>query len=388
MSKHTAPLSSILRLRKEFITIDDTQTYQRVRVQLHQRGIVERDQIAGSAIKTKKQQVVRSGDVLVAEIDAKVGGFGVAPAEVDGAIVSSHYFLFEIDTDVADPFFVGHLMRWPDLARQVRAQGSTNYAAIRAVDFLSYQVPVPPIDEQSRVAARLDLLHRSMREDVTPRSTAGEARLEALAVAGLQDMANNLRQRGHQSLALGDIGRWSSGGTPSAKNPAFYDGGIPWAVIGDLNDGVVHRTTRTLTTDGLANSSAKLVPAGTVLIAMYGSIGKLGLAGIEMATNQAIACCVPNVDLVSAEFLMLFLRCIRLELVDLGQGGAQQNISQNLLKAVPIPVPPAAVQQQFVEGVTSVLSSCSEIRSATSRRRDLSSAFMPAVLNEAFAGLS
>ncbi|MGH3851077.1 MAG: hypothetical protein ACRDRT_15525, partial [Pseudonocardiaceae bacterium] len=62
-----------------------------------------RDIVPGTAIKTKKQQVVRAGEVLVAEIDAKVGGFGVIPGELDGAIVSSHYFTFEIVTDVVDP---------------------------------------------------------------------------------------------------------------------------------------------------------------------------------------------------------------------------------------------------------------------------------------------
>ena len=82
--------------RKEFFAIDDFERYKRARVQLHGKGIVLRDEVDGAEIKTKKQQAARVNEFLVAEIDAKVGGFGIVPPELDGAIVSSHYFLFEI----------------------------------------------------------------------------------------------------------------------------------------------------------------------------------------------------------------------------------------------------------------------------------------------------
>src|SRR3989337_3074452 len=93
------PLGQVIRHRKEFVQINDLETYKRCRVQLHAKGIVLRDNVAGSEIKTKEQQVCRAGEFLVAEIDAKVGGFGVVPEELDGSIVSSHYFLFEINQE-------------------------------------------------------------------------------------------------------------------------------------------------------------------------------------------------------------------------------------------------------------------------------------------------
>ena len=89
------PLGDVLRQRSEFIEIDDFKTYKRCRVQLHAQGIVERDVVPGFEIKTKKQQICRAGEFLVAEIDAKVGGFGIVPDDLDDAIVSSHYFLFD-----------------------------------------------------------------------------------------------------------------------------------------------------------------------------------------------------------------------------------------------------------------------------------------------------
>src|ERR1700694_4995165 len=90
-------LGDCIEQRKEFIEIQDDRDYKRCRVQLHAQGIVLRDVVTGSLIKTKRQQVCRTGELLVAEIDAKVGGFGIVPAELDGAVVSSHYFLFSVN---------------------------------------------------------------------------------------------------------------------------------------------------------------------------------------------------------------------------------------------------------------------------------------------------
>ena len=86
------PLGEVVTHRKEFIRIDDLSKYKRCRVQLHTQGVILRDEVDGSLIKTKTQQVCRADEFLVAEIDAKMGGFGLVPRELDGAIVSSHYF--------------------------------------------------------------------------------------------------------------------------------------------------------------------------------------------------------------------------------------------------------------------------------------------------------
>lgn len=155
MSYPLVKLEAFLRLRSEFVVIDDFATYKRLRVQLHGRGIVVRDLVAGIDIKTKKQQVVRSGDFLVAEIDAKVGGFGVVPPEGDGAIVSSHYFLFEIDESKCLPGWLEAYIRSGDLEDQVNARGSTNYAAIRARHVLEFEISLPNSIEQERVLKKI-----------------------------------------------------------------------------------------------------------------------------------------------------------------------------------------------------------------------------------------
>ena len=98
-------LRELLTYVKDFFTIEDDKEYRLVTVKLHGKGIVAREALRGSQIKTKQQQVIRENQFLVAEIDAKVGAFGVVPKEFDGAIVSGHYFLYNIDTETVRPIF-------------------------------------------------------------------------------------------------------------------------------------------------------------------------------------------------------------------------------------------------------------------------------------------
>lgn len=157
-------LGEVAQQRKEFITLDDMKEYVRCRVQLHAQGIVERDRLPGAMIKTKQQQVCRSGEFLVAEIDAKHGGYGIVPNELDGAIVSSHYFLFEIDETRLDRQFLAYFARTPAFLEQVNAQGTTNYAAIRPQQVLTYEIPLPPLAEQKRIVAKIERLAGKIEE--------------------------------------------------------------------------------------------------------------------------------------------------------------------------------------------------------------------------------
>lgn len=180
-------LGEVLRHRKEFITIDDLETYKRPRVQLHVQGIILRDEVPGALIKTKKQQLCCAGELLVAEIDAKVGGFGIVPLGLKGAIVSSHYFLFVPNEERLDHRFLGWFIKTPAFREQVEAQGSTNYAAIRPGDVLGYEIPLPPIAEQRRIAAQIEELAAHIHEAQTLRRQAVE-KAETLADA----LANKL----------------------------------------------------------------------------------------------------------------------------------------------------------------------------------------------------
>ncbi len=149
-------LREVLRQRREFITIDDDCAYRRCRVQTSARGIVLRDTVQGADIKTKAQQVCRAGEFLVAEIDAKMGGYGLVPGALDGAVVSSHYFLFSLDYTQLSGEYLDWYAKTPEFFKQFQAVGSTNYAAIRPSHVLDYVIPLPTLEEQRQIVDRLD----------------------------------------------------------------------------------------------------------------------------------------------------------------------------------------------------------------------------------------
>jgi type I restriction enzyme, S subunit len=153
-----AKFDGFLNHRTEFIQIRDTDKYKRARVQLHWKGIVLRDEVEGAVVKTKSQQIARQGELLVAEIDAKVGGVGIVPADLDRAIVSSHYFLFEIDESKCLRPWLDWFVRSGGLGDQFAARGSTNYAAIRPWHILNCEIPLPPLNEQLRLVSRIEEL--------------------------------------------------------------------------------------------------------------------------------------------------------------------------------------------------------------------------------------
>ena len=150
---------------------------------------------------------------------------------------------------------------------------------------------------------------------------------------------------------LGHIGIWQSGGTPSRSNKSYYGGNIPWLKTGDLNDGLITDIPESITEEAVMNSSAKLNPAGSVLIAMYGAtIGKLGILTFPATTNQACCACI-QYDAVIQDYLFYFLLSQRNEFIAKGGGGAQPNISKEIIVSTEIPIPPLAEQERIVHEI-------------------------------------
>lgn len=154
---------------------------------------------------------------------------------------------------------------------------------------------------------------------------------------------------------LGDIGTWQAGGTPSRIHKEYYGGNIPWLKTGDLNDGIITSIPEYITEEGLNNSSAKLNPTGSVLIAMYGAtIGRIGILGMPATTNQACCACI-NYKAVIQKYLFYFLLSHKEVFKALGGGGAQPNISKDIIVKTLIPIPPIKEQERIVSQIDNLL---------------------------------
>ncbi|RJE47200.1 MULTISPECIES: restriction endonuclease subunit S [unclassified Dehalobacter] len=153
-----------------------------------------------------------------------------------------------------------------------------------------------------------------------------------------------------EMVKLGDIFKITSGGTPLKSKPEYYENGIiPWVRTGDLKEKYILKVEGVITEEGLKNSSAKIFPINTVLVAMYGAtIGACSILAIKASTNQACAAFFPN-DKVDSSYLYYFLNSKRNDFIKMGVGGAQPNISAAILKAVELPLPPLETQKQIAK---------------------------------------
>ncbi len=155
-----------------------------------------------------------------------------------------------------------------------------------------------------------------------------------------------------QSTTIGDIcSKVFSGGTPTSTNSTYYDGGtIPWLRTKEVNYGKIYETEEHITELGFESSSAKLVPVNSVIVAMYGNgdtAGRVAVNKVPVTTNQA--CCNLVVDTSKADyrFVYYYLMGQYKALVDLKNGGAQQNLNGQLIKAFPIALPTIAEQVEI-----------------------------------------
>ena len=185
---------------------------------------------------------------------------------------------------------------------------------------------------------------------------------------------------------LENLGKWSSGGTPKSTIKEYYDGEIPWLIIADLNDSYVNESKKTITQLGLDNSSAKIIPKDSVLVAMYGSIGKLGINTISCACNQAIAYMRESYNIVNNKYLFYYLLSQREYLNSLGKGGTQQNISLTVLNKVEIPIPPLAEQERIVSRIESLFDKVDRAAELVDEARDGFEKRRAAILEMAFSG--
>lgn len=151
-------------------------------------------------------------------------------------------------------------------------------------------------------------------------------------------------------VKVGDICETTSGGTPlKSREDFYYPQEIPWINSGEVRNGEIYQANKYISRIGLEKSSAKIIPANSVLVAMYGATaGQVGLLKIEASTNQAICSILPN-ERFNPKFLYYVLSSKTNDLIEMSVGGAQPNISQGIIKNIQIPLPPLEVQEEIVK---------------------------------------
>jgi type I restriction enzyme S subunit len=180
---------------------------------------------------------------------------------------------------------------------------------------------------------------------------------------------------------LGQLAEMGSGGTPPSSVAAYYDGDIPWASISDMTkDGkVIMSTDRNLTREGFRNCAAQMFPAGTVLYAIYASLGECSIAGIELCSSQAILGIRPK-DGLNGEFLYYFLASLKAKVKTLGQQGTQANLNKGMVQDFHLSLPPFPEQTAIAKVLTDMDAELAGLEQRRKKTRFLKQAMMQELL--------
>ena len=272
---------------------------------------------------------------------------------------------------------------------------STTLPILNKGDFSKLHIPIPPKNEQKRIfsliirlfnivsdienaasninesvrIAKSKILDLAMQGKLVPQDPADEPAADMLL--RVNPKAKIITDNQHSwKMPLGwcitdlkSIGKWQSGATPGKMNPNYYGKGVPWLNTGDLTDGEIYKIPKEITVLALKETSVKLNPSGSVLIAMYGAtIGKLGILTFEATTNQA--CCACAKCFIFNKFLFYFLKHHRPTFIKIGGGGAQPNISKEKIENTVLYLPPLNEQKRIVARIEQLYSVLNEIEAS------------------------
>ena len=336
---------------------------------------------------------VLANDLLLNITGGSLGRCAVVPADFNRGNVSQHVCIMR--PVLVEPKYFHALVLSSCFAKSMKITGSGR-EGLPKYNLEQMGFPLPPLTEQQRIVAAIE--HWFALIDQIEQGKADlqiiikqtKSKILDLAIHGKlvsqdpnDEPAIELLKRinpdftpcdnGHYTqlpferpqnwcwTTLGKIGKWQSGCTPNRLNKDYYNGNIPWLKTGDLNDGYITHIPESITEKALNETSVKLNPTGSVLIAMYGAtIGKIGILTFPATTNQA--CCACEVfNGIDKEFLFLFLLSHREEFVKMGGGGAQPNISKEKIINTYIPLPPFAEQKRIVNTVNVLFTKLDDI---------------------------
>lgn len=262
-----------------------------------------------------------------------------------------------------DQRFLGYYLSQVDYTQSQDRQIKGNTLNKAKIDKIS--VLAPQESEQRNIADALDLVrgaaqaHASALDATEALKRAVMYELFTRGLRGADPQASEVGPEDWVTERLGEHHSVASGGTPSRAVPEYWVGGtIHWVKTTEVNYNVISETSERVTQTGLDSSAAKVVPAGTVLLAMYGqgvTRGRVAVLGIDAATNQACAAIRSTGQVLNPRYLYHFLANQYEELRNLAHGGQQQNLNLDIIRDFPVSYPVHADEQQAIVDILDAL---------------------------------
>ena len=324
---------------------------------------------------TEPKKIAEIDDILIG-VRAPVGdlnisnsncciGRGVAAIRANEKFISKKYLFYFLKTQ--KQYF------------EINSTGSTPKAINKSV-LSETLVPIIDINKQKIIEDMLDRIENIIRKR-KEQIQAYDDFIESLFYEMFGDP--NGKSNGFKLKKLGELGRWNSGGTPKRSNKNYFTGDIPWVTSGELNDIFIHDSFEHINEEAIENSSAKLVPIGSLLLGMYDSAGlKSSISSKVLTTNQAIAFSKLDDDICNTIFVYFCIQLMRDKLLKKQRGVRQKNFNLSMIKEISIPIPPIELQNKFADYVVKIEGEKKKLRASLDELEIL----FDALMEDAFSG--
>lgn len=378
MSWPMVALGEVLIPATDRIRLDPDQTYAQITARLWGKGLTLRGRLKGLEIAADQQIRVTAGQFLISKIDARHGAFGIVPNELAGAVVSNDFPAFDVSADLALPEYISWVARtdwFVELCRRA-SEGSTNRVRLKEARFLAQTIPLPSLDEQWRIVARLDAAASAV---ATRRSGADAVAAE---IAATLHAAFSRITAGAPRAHMGDI-------APLVRRPVSIDPEAAYPELGvrSFGKGTFHKPAL----PGLEVGSKKLfsVEAGDLLFnIVFAWEGAIAVAGSEDAGrvgSHRFLTCVAASNRTSADFLRYWFLSeeglLALNRASPGGAGRNRTLGIKSLEAITVPVPSLDAQRWFDRLQLKALAArAAQIEATTHVDR-----LLPAMLHELFS---
>lgn len=320
---------------------------------------------------SRAKKIVYENDIIIATVRPTLKRVALIDKDLHNQICSTAFCVLRSDKSKLLPKYLYYHVQTPEFINKLYAiQRGANYPAVTDKDIKSQLIPLPPLPEQKEIAAVLTTVQEArektdavieaacqLKKSIMKHLFAyGPIAVKDAEKVKLKETEIGLVPKEWNYRKLGEIAKIKSGGTPSRKIKEYWNGNIPWIKTGNIDFNKIENADEYITEEGLYNSSARIVPVGTLLMAMYGqgvTRGKVGITKIEAAINQACAAIFPNKEIENA-YLFYFFQYHYEYIREFGHGANQKNLSGTLLKTFPIVFPKLDIQRQMIELIDSI----------------------------------
>ncbi|MFM6992080.1 MAG: restriction endonuclease subunit S [Rhodoferax sp.] len=325
---------------------------------------------------------IDSGDLLFAWSGTLGSSFGARIWDGPSGVLNQHIFKVLTDENVITKDFalLAFALVEQDIAREAHGFKSS-FVHVKKSDLQKVVLQIPPVAEQRKIFSALsdvDALIAGLEKLIAKKRDLKQAVMQQL-------LTGQIRLPGFSGewtvKRLGDLAEMGSGGTPPSANTAYYGGDIPWVAIADMTGGgkYIAATERNLTALGLANSAAQMFPAGTVLYAMYASLGECSISTVPVTTSQAILGIRPKANL-NPEFLYYLLTSWKPMVKGLGQQGTQANLNKGIVADFKISLPAFDEQESIAAVLVEIDNELAVLEARLAKTRELKQGMMQELL--------